>query len=216
MRTVGEILKKARIQKHVTLEEAEKHLRIRKKFLAALEANEWSSLPGLAYIKGFLRNYSIFLDLKSDEMLAIFRRQFTKSEVEGLIPEGVANSLNNSFFHFTPQMTGVTVVIFLVTFFLGYLFLQYRSFISAPSVEIETPQEGEVVSTETILVKGKTDTDAVVSINKQRIALSDQGEFSQNVVLTPGTNTIVIETVGKSGKQKTITRSVQRNELAPE
>jgi len=41
MRTVGEILKKARQEKNLTLDEIEKSLRIRKKFLMALEENAW-------------------------------------------------------------------------------------------------------------------------------------------------------------------------------
>ena len=52
MRTIGEILKKARIEKKYTLEEIEDQIRIRRKFLQALEDNNWLKLPSLTYIKG--------------------------------------------------------------------------------------------------------------------------------------------------------------------
>ena len=52
MLTVGEILIKARSEKKLSLEEIEKKIRIRKKFLIALEDNDWDRLPSLPYIKG--------------------------------------------------------------------------------------------------------------------------------------------------------------------
>ncbi|OGG00222.1 hypothetical protein A2Y99_03345 [Candidatus Gottesmanbacteria bacterium RBG_13_37_7] len=209
MRTVGEILKKARVEKGLTLEEVEKELKIRKKFLSALEENSWNKLPSLPYIKGFLKNYSSLLDLKPEEILAVFRRQFRLQEKDGLLPDGMTNPLNQPYFRFTPSVfTGLVIILFVIIFF-GYLFQQYQSYTNPPILTIYSPQEGETINSDKLLLTGKTDSDAVLSIDNQKIALSENGQFSFNLTLTPGINTIIIESTSKFGKKKNITRTVQ-------
>ncbi len=53
----------------VTVAEAEVATRIRQKYLAALEADEWDLLPGEVVGRGFLRNYSTYLGLEPTEMI---------------------------------------------------------------------------------------------------------------------------------------------------
>lgn len=211
MRTVGEILKKARIEKRLTLDEAEKKLRIRQKYLVAIEENAWHKLPSLPYIKGFIRNYSIFLGLKPEEMLAFFRRQFRGQEKTGLLPEGVTKPLNDPLIHWTPRLTIITIVCIFAGLFFGYLFLQYRTLTNPPSLTIDRPQEGEIITAATTPVSGTTDRDSVVSINNQQIAISQDGVFQTTISLTPGVNTIVIESTNTFGKKQTVTRTVQAN-----
>lgn len=212
MRTVGEILKKARIEKRLTLEDIEKNLRIRKKFLEALEENAWNKLPSLPYIKGFLKNYSSFLGLVPEEMIAIFRRQFNQQEKAGLLPEGIAHPLDEPMFRFTPQIALVGIIVGFTIFFFGYLFIQYKTYTSPPNLTVSTPLEGEIIAEDKIQVKGKTDTDAVVSINNIKIAVNENGEFSTTLVLPPGVNSIIVESVSKYGKKNTITRTIQVEE----
>jgi hypothetical protein len=63
------MLRDARHRKHATLEEAAEATRIKAPFLAALEDGEYSTLPGAAYITGFLRNYASYLGLHPDDVV---------------------------------------------------------------------------------------------------------------------------------------------------
>lgn len=208
MRTVGEILKKARLEKKYTLETVEKQIKIRKKFLSALEENQWNKLPSLPYIKGFIRNYSNFLGLQGEEMLAIFRRQYQFDEHDNLLPEGITKPLNEPFIRFTPQTIVAILSFLLLAVFFIYLGVQYRSFTSAPTLLVSKPIEGEILAADAVQISGKTDSDAVVEINNKKIALKDNGEFATELTLSPGINTITIESVSKYGKRKTITRTI--------
>jgi transcriptional regulator with XRE-family HTH domain len=67
---LGEILRQAREDMQLSLEEVERETRIRAKFLAALESGELSALPSDAHAKGFLRNYAQFLGLDAQAMLS--------------------------------------------------------------------------------------------------------------------------------------------------
>ena len=209
MRTVGEILKRIRVEKNLELEDIEKVLKIRKKYLIAMEENAWEKLPSLPYIKGFLRNYSNHLGLKPEEMVAIFRRQFSLQDRSGLLPKGIVDPLNDSSLKITPQIAVAGVIIGFILLFFGYLFYQYFSFTRPPSLEVKTPLEGEIVKSEAVQVSGKTESDAVIAINNQKIALTPEGEFHTQLDLTPGVNTIVIEAVSKYGKKKTVNRTIQ-------
>ncbi len=209
MHTVGEILKKARIEKKLSLEDIEKNLHIRKKFLAAIEENAWDKLPSLPYIKGFLRSYSSYLGLKSEEIIAIFRRQFSLQEKSGLLPEGLTHPVDEPAIRFTPQLAVVAIITSFIVLFFTYLFLQYKAYTNPPNLIVEKPAEGEILLGDKITVAGKTDSHAVISVNNQKIAVSQNGEFTTTLSLPPGINTILIESTNKFGKKKSITRTIQ-------
>src|SRR3989338_2523254 len=102
MKTVGEILKKKRNERFLELDTVERTLKIRKKFLIALEENAWDRLPSLPYIKGFLKNYASFLGLNPDDMLAILRREFRYHENTKILPEQEDAKLTQAFVRLSP------------------------------------------------------------------------------------------------------------------
>jgi cytoskeletal protein RodZ len=68
----GELLKEARQNKGVSLEEIEEQIRIRKKYLQALEEEDFSIMPPEVYVRGFLRNYAIYLGLDPEEVRDLY------------------------------------------------------------------------------------------------------------------------------------------------
>ena len=70
---LGAMLRERREAMGATLAEVESATRIRQKYLAALESDEWHLLPGEVVGRGFLRNYSDYLGLDAAE--AIDRRR---------------------------------------------------------------------------------------------------------------------------------------------
>ena len=75
MGQLGELLKEARQNKGGSLEEIEEELRIRKKYLQALEEEDFSIMPPEVYIKGFLRNYAIYLGLDPEEVRTLYYKE---------------------------------------------------------------------------------------------------------------------------------------------
>lgn len=66
MKEIGEYLRNRRIELGISLEEAEQNLKIRKKYLVALEEGDESILPGRTYFVGYLRNYANYLRIDPD------------------------------------------------------------------------------------------------------------------------------------------------------
>jgi len=207
MKTVGEIFKISREGKKLTLEEVEAVIKIRKKYLLALEENDWQKLPSLAYVQGFIKNYAEFLGLDASYVLSVFRRQFDRIEKPKVIPPGLSEPLNEPFWRLTPSKIIGVLIIALMFLFFSWLFSQYQSFVWKPKMIIEKPQEFETIVGEKVLVIGRTDPWATLTINGQEVKLLD-GKFSQEITVSPGVVTINITATNKFGKKQEIKRTV--------
>ncbi|MGA9348740.1 MAG: RodZ domain-containing protein [Anaerolineae bacterium] len=86
MGDVGQLLQEARQQKGVSLEQVEEATRIRQKFLKALEEEDYTALPAEAYVKGFLRNYALYLGLDPEEVLALYEGRDVKGKAASAKP----------------------------------------------------------------------------------------------------------------------------------
>jgi cytoskeleton protein RodZ len=73
MNELGQMLREARESQSISLAEAEAQTRIRQKFLAAMEAEEWTLLPNEVTTRGFLRKYANYLGLEEEAVLQSFQ-----------------------------------------------------------------------------------------------------------------------------------------------
>lgn len=69
---MGERLRRARVEKHLTLEDVEAATKIRVRYLRALEEEDHAELPEPVFARGFLRTYARYLGLDPAEVLADF------------------------------------------------------------------------------------------------------------------------------------------------
>src|SRR3990172_8570825 len=72
MTPLGETLRRARLEKGITFEDAERVTRIPRKYLEALERENFGILPAPVYARGFLRSYAGYLGLDAGELLPFF------------------------------------------------------------------------------------------------------------------------------------------------
>lgn len=66
---IGSKLRLAREARGISLEQAENETKIRKKYLEALERDDFDVLPGWFYVRSFLRTYARYLGLDAEELL---------------------------------------------------------------------------------------------------------------------------------------------------
>jgi cytoskeletal protein RodZ len=208
MRTVGQMLKEKRIAKGLSLQNVEAATKIRLKFLDAMESDEYTKLPSLAYAKGFVKNYSEFLGLKSADMLAFFRRQTKEVPKNSLLPKGMSDSLKQSHLRLTPSRFIILIGVFLFITFLLYFGLQYRRLQQPPSLTIDSPKDGLVTSERRVDVFGKTDSDATVTVNGTSVLVRGDGKFFDQLSLDLGVNKVTIVANSRFGKSVTIVREV--------
>lgn len=80
MTDIGNTLREARIRRKIEISAVEDAIKIRSKYLRALEAEEFDALPEPAYVKTFLRTYAIYLGLDPHPLVDKYRDQFEKIE----------------------------------------------------------------------------------------------------------------------------------------
>jgi transcriptional regulator with XRE-family HTH domain len=75
MNELGRVLSEARVQRGLTLEDCERDTRISKRYLDALEREDWKIFPAPVYSRAFLRTYAQYLGLNPAELMRAFQAQ---------------------------------------------------------------------------------------------------------------------------------------------
>jgi hypothetical protein len=83
---IGASLREARTKRGFAPTDVQKALRIRERYLEALEEERWELLPGDAYAKGFLRSYADFLGLDGNLYVEEYTSRFGAAEDRPLAP----------------------------------------------------------------------------------------------------------------------------------
>jgi hypothetical protein len=73
---IGGALEKARLRRRKSLEEASRDTMLRIDYLQGLEREDFESLGGEVYVRGFLRSYSRYLGLNPEKVLAVYDQAF--------------------------------------------------------------------------------------------------------------------------------------------
>lgn len=146
MGSLGETLRQARLDRGASLVDAEDETHIRRKYLEALEAEDYASLPALVYTRGFIRNYARYLGLDPERTLDLYLPGRWREERPVLRPA-------------TPQMSiarPISMQVFLVAtglvlagLLLAYLWAQYNSFVESLSQSDQSAVARAVVATPT-------------------------------------------------------------------
>jgi Helix-turn-helix domain/Domain of unknown function (DUF4115) len=87
---IGNALRTSRERQGIELGQVERETRIRVRYLAALESEQFELLPARAYAKGFLRVYADFLGLDGRLIVAEFDASFPDAEQPELVPAPVS------------------------------------------------------------------------------------------------------------------------------
>ncbi|MEO1767539.1 RodZ domain-containing protein [Thiobacter aerophilum] len=70
--TVGEMLREARARRQLSAADVARHLRLSLRQVEALERNDFASLPGNTFVRGFIRNYARLTQIDAAPLLAAY------------------------------------------------------------------------------------------------------------------------------------------------
>ena len=198
--TIGGRLRKARHKLKLTIEQAEEKTKVRSKYLRAIETDDWKEFPSRIYVLGFVRRYSEFLELNSQEILSEFKDQFDNFSPSKKVNSLSQKSLDRPKLIITPKLIYTTLAIAAVLFVIGYMAYAIMKFSKAPTINISSPTQ-DIVQTKDIVIEGTTSQNAIVDINGQAANVEDDGHFVQKVQLDPGVNVFEVDAKNRLGKQ---------------
>lgn len=85
----GELLRAARERQGMSLAEAARQLRLSPRQVEALESDDYARLPGMTFVRGFIRNYAKLLQLDPEPVLRSIRGSQREPEAQSItIPAG--------------------------------------------------------------------------------------------------------------------------------
>lgn len=196
MLSVGGILKKEREKQGLSLKEIEKTIKVREKFLLAVESDDWREFSSKIYITGIIKNYSRVLGLDPKRTLAFFRRDYEKKEEVGFKQKVASHYL-------TPETKKIAKYFLIAVFvlFAAYFIYQLKIFLSPPEVAIISPKVYTVKKENKIRIVGKSEKDTAITIFGERVYQKRDGVFEYDFPLKVGNNELIIEAVGANGKK---------------
>lgn len=206
MLRIGQRLHDARIGKDLSLDDVAKATKIRPSFLSAIEKGEYQRLPSPTYAQGFVKNYAEFLGLPRRETLALFRREFREDSEYAVLPKTLAGE--HAFpLHRIKIQQKMLAFVFVVLLIIGFLFYQYRYAVFSPPLTVDSPKNG-VVTTQEIVVLGKTDPKAIVTVNNEAVAIDTDGNFIKKLTVFPGKSEILVKAKNRLNNETVIKREI--------
>lgn len=203
MQTVGEILKKARQKRQISLEDVAIKTKISLKYLRAIELNDFDALPPATFTKGFMQNYAAIVGLNPQTVLAIFRRDFDQDKKGRIIPRSLSEHTSPRVNFYTPTTTAIIIASFLSLLIIAFFTRQIIIFNSPPPLQITQPSpQAQVVSP--ITITGTTSPQAILTINNRPISVDQDGVFISELDLTQGEHVVIITATSRSDRQTTI------------
>lgn len=154
MKDIGNFLKERREARGISLIEVEKDLKIRKKYLQALEEGNVDAIPGKTYLIGYLRNYSKYLGINEENINQIIQTYHNlekkKSGLKKTKEENIyLKTKNRSIFEkkrFFFPIKYVYLTSFVLIIFIGLLLLS-RSLKEAQNFPVPSPEIGNETGT---------------------------------------------------------------------
>jgi cytoskeletal protein RodZ len=202
MLSVGTILKKEREKKGLLLIDIEKQIKVREKYLKAIEDENWSYFSSKIYIIGILTNYSRILNLDHKKVIAFFRRDYEKKEeikFKRKVPSSYLTSETKIFFKFG--------LIILTLFLILYFIFQLKTYFSPPSLTLLKPTVNYFTIEKNIKITGKTDKDTSITIFGERVYQNKEGTFTYEYSINEGKNKLIINLIGANGKKATFEKT---------
>lgn len=203
----GDILRQAREARGESLAQVSQAIKVRTSMLQSIEAGHFFGLTDPLYLKGFIRAYAAHVGLDESEVMPFFRREYDEQQHQQQLTKPLA-PIEPKKSKITPGRVVVAVLSLAILMVVGYSYNQYVSVALTPRLDLISPVEASTAESGQVLVKGKTDADAQLSLNGQPVTLTPSGDFELTVALALGSNTLQFKSVNKLGKATLVERTV--------
>ena len=198
MKSLGDMLKTAREERGISMDQAVHETNISRNYLEALEKEEFDEFPAEAYLVGFLRNYSDFLGLDPDKIVGQFKN-YRLSEEPTPIQELVGPPKGAAARKILPWMIVVAGLAAAGVFGVPRLITVFDNMKTARALKVEEAQvpvevreirpvpplwEGEIRPMDVLVLEGPGGNFRLdVSGGEGSLAFSDGGEGNWSMLL---------------------------------
>jgi len=203
MKKSGELLREARLSKNLSIHDVAENTKIRPSYIEAIENSDYNVFHSPTTIRGFLKNYSNYIGLNADNVIAIYRREIT---VKNKITEKKSVfKLPN--FHISSNIFILFGAVIIVLAVIGFFAYQYVQVSKPPEFDIKDPINGFVTTQDKVKIRVISAKGVDIYVNNKNITTIDEnGNLVTDIDLVDGSNNILV--VAINGYKKETRKSI--------
>jgi cytoskeletal protein RodZ len=204
MKSVGQVLKRSRQKKKLSVEKLSQITKIKPEFISSMESQSWDKLPDYPVVSGFVDKIAKAVDQDPEKVKAFLRRDYPPKNINPNPKPDLKLKIT-----WSPKLTFAVGIFMVIVGISSYLIYQIKSFNKPPDLEVANPQQQEIIKTSKIFITGKTDEDATVRVNNQQIYVDEYGNFSGEIDVYEKTKQVEVVATSRSGRQTVVVRDVE-------
>jgi hypothetical protein len=189
----------------LTLKQLSQSTGIAMKHLESFSHGRFERLPSAPYVHGYFMKLGAIMDFDPDEWWSRIKEEDSvhKSGPNDRMPD-------NRFSRFRGRaLLGAGIIILLALIYFGARFTtilgEPQIFVTEPRADVTEPN---CVRESILAVRGTVRNGDTLSIGGDSVPLGPEGEFSADVALSPGSNTIEVRAQKILGREAVVTRQV--------
>lgn len=202
--SVGHTLRKRREEFGLGYESIAAETKIQPKYLQAIENSAWNQLPHTVHALGFVRQYARALGL--DGEVAATKYLLERGPLATATSRVQTKRVQKAIVG-TRVLVGGAIAV-LVVGVIGYLLIQLSVLAAPPKLDVTQPPGDIEISENNYEIKGNTTPSSNVTINGSPLTVGDDGNFSANISLQDGLNTVRVESTNRAGKTSRVERNI--------
>lgn len=166
---LGQLLRKARLENGISLEDLQETTKIRKRYLEAIEEGNFKVLPGTFYVRAFIKSYAEAVGLDPNEVLRLYRNVIPASEPEPSVePVRRKRTDSKNSEKWSKRLTGIMLWSFVLLIFgLLYYFISINAKSNAKSGASESQSSEHVTDRKLSEVTSVSPTLAPSTVEQQ-------------------------------------------------
>ena len=188
----GQFIRESRESRKLDIDFCSASLKIHRRFLEAIENNNYQIFDNYYQAQGFVQNYLEFLEISLKDYVPRWRKEFYDAfETDHQVIKNYYKPKKKRTYNVTFTLDKLIYLIGGVATIciLTWIGLSIRALQALPLLDITNPQNNFVTTEDLIDVFGKVDKDAELRINNEKIIIQTDGSFSTSLKLVEGFNT---------------------------
>lgn len=202
MADIGDKLRSARKAKGMSIEDVEKITKIQRRYLTAIENDDFDQLPGDFYVRAFIRQFADVVGLNGKDLLADYKSEVPEAKPEEYVENSIdnkseriketTNSHKGLWRNYLPQIATVVGVVLVIL----VVYIVYTRFFTGTNQQSANQAENVTVSSHIKSSKSKASSKkkSTPKTTTSEVKISSLGNNSYRVSELKSNRTLTLGT----------------------